>query len=206
MKSLRLIALSFVVCAILLFSEATGECFSEIRLKPVSVPKFCENAIAYEIHYFTTIEGHRLQVFPTLAERHQDADLILAEVVRQVLTDAYEAHGRWMDEWWVEPVSTGQINYLVGHDFLNQAWQEDNRRHLMRYISSKAKFTQFHKLNVILDYKQGKMVNTSVEINPVLLHLEPTQNGPDKAVVLLIPVSEEYPPPPFPEDDPEVIL
>ena len=186
-----------LLCMVLLLSTPlSAACFTSLELKAVNPPQFCQNALAYEITYFKEIAGSKLRVYPTVAERKEDADLILAKVVWAVLEDAYFAHGKHLDEWSVDATTQGMVNHLVSHDFISAAWPNQKQMSLKKYMSAKGPNLQLHLMNVILDYQDEAGYHGGTDMNPILLHFSPQPVGVDKAVVIFVSVHDEYPVPP----------
>ncbi|EKD81614.1 MAG: hypothetical protein ACD_39C01726G0005 [uncultured bacterium] len=181
------------VCAAVLFSTGSVQAmsdlapaFTHIEVEQVSAPDNFENTRRYFITYFNEVEGSKLQVFPTREEKLRDADLILARVVRQYLTDEYENQGKWMDEHVVEDSNLGKILDLVGQDNLSPAWHADNVNELRQYIHKYNDYLQLYTLHVYLDYKASKNEYYSgLDINPILLKLN-NGNHPDVANFILV--------------------
>ena len=197
-NSRRALVCFLFVCAAIVFSSGSAQAmsdlapaFTDIQVERVSAPGNFQNTRRYFITYFNEVAGSKMQVFPTREEKLRDADLILARVVREYLTDEYENQGKWMDEHVVEDSNMGKILDLVNQNYLSAAWSGENVNNLRQYMHKYDKYLQLYTLHVYLDYKAGKHEYYSgMDIDPILLKLNEGQH-PDVANFILVNYSDK---------------
>jgi hypothetical protein len=144
--------------------------FTEIKIEEIPAPNHFQNSRRYLLTYYKQTENSFLQVFPTLAEKERDHDLILAKAVRQYLEDEYHQKNKGMDEHVVEPSNKGEIFDLVAGNYLSSPWKDENINALRQYVNRNFKYIKMFVLNVYLDYSlPGGKYNYGNDFNPVLL-------------------------------------
>jgi len=169
MFSLRSLVLALVF-ACLSFSAASAASFTDMELTPVSAPEGFQHGCGFKITYFNTLDGQKYQAFPSLDERRQDADLILAKIAWAIIEQEYTAKGRFIDDWSVQPVTSQEILDLVSRDYVTEAWSSQAREKLVHYLKGHDGVEiVLNSLDAYCDYTDQKGDHFGKDRNPIIL-------------------------------------
>lgn len=183
-----LVLVAFLIVAMpsaFAMSDSTSS-YDDIEIVEIAANKNFENANRYLITYYSTRDGGRYRVFPSMEERERDADLILAQLVRKYLDECYQNKGKGMDEHVLESAYFGQILDLIGKDYLSPAWNPENLNVFRQYVHKHSANILLFTLNIYLDYKAPDGYYSGNDINPVLLHFKDDGKSADEAVFITV--------------------
>ena len=190
-RSRSLLSIVFAILFGVLPLSAAAQSFSQLGLDRVSPPDRFENSICFELTYLKDLDGKPFEVFPSRAEKEQDLDLILAQVVRRVITEDYENHGKYLDETNLQPASAQEIRHLVGTGFVTPAWGKASQQEMALYLQQNSNFLKTYKLEVYLDYQDDKGSYCSgLDVNPLLFRFGAGQQR-DRVTIVFVRQTDE---------------
>ncbi len=166
--------------------------FTHIEVKEIAPPADFVNARRYSMSYFYKDENSSRQVYPTLAEKQRDYDLILARAVRIFFEDEYHTKHKGMDEHVVEDADKRTVLDLVSQDFLSKAWSADRQNSLLQFINRHQDRMMLFTLNIYLDYSlPDGSYNYGNDINPILLRFSRTPSCHDDVTFIMVNYSDK---------------
>ncbi|MFZ5953006.1 MAG: hypothetical protein ACOYXC_20050 [Candidatus Rifleibacteriota bacterium] len=166
--------------------------FNIIEARPVPPPAAFLNARSYQLTYFYKDGENLQQVYPSLAEKQRDYDLILARAVREYIEDEYFTKNKGMDEHVVNDSNKGEIFDLVSKQYLSDPWQDENINALRQFVNRNFDNMMLFTMNVYLDYSlPGGEYNSGNDINPILLKFSKTADGTDFVTFIQVNVSDK---------------
>ncbi|NLI79100.1 MAG: hypothetical protein GX442_21985 [Candidatus Riflebacteria bacterium] len=190
-RSRSLLSIVFAILFGVLPLSAAAQSFTQLGLDRVSPPDRFENSICFELTYLKDLDGKPFEVFPGRAEKEQDLDLILAQVVRRVITEEYEDKGKYLDETNLQPSTPQEIRHLVGTGFVTPAWGKAGQREMALYLQQNSNFLKLYKLEAYLDYKDDKGSYCSgLDVNPVLFRFGMGQQR-DRVTIVFVRQTDE---------------
>lgn len=191
MFSLRSIALALVFVCCSFCSVASAASFTDLELTPVAAPDGFQNGFGYKLSYFNTLDGQKYAVYPSMAERRQDADLILAKVAWAIIEQEYHAKGRYLDDWSVQPVSSQEILDLVSRDYVTSAWDKASRDRLVHYMmGSEGVEIILNCFDAYCDYTDQKGDHFGKDRLPIILKFKRDAKN-DEVSIFSVMVSED---------------
>ena len=190
MFSLRSTVLT-VIFAFLFVSAASAASFTDLELTPVGIPDGFQQGIGFKITYFNTLSGQKFQSFPSMAERKQDADLILAKIAWAIIEQEYNAKGRFLDDWSVQQVTSQELLDLVSRDYVTPAWSGEARSRLAHYIQPAGGIeVLLNSLDAYCDYTDQKGDHFGKDRNPIIIKFKPDARN-DEVSVFNVVLSED---------------
>ncbi|MEW6709628.1 MAG: hypothetical protein AB1403_07355 [Candidatus Riflebacteria bacterium] len=188
-----LVVMAMVVCSQAAMAISNEKpIFNIIEAKPVPPPVAFLNARSYQLTYFFKDGENIQQVYPSLAEKQRDYDLILARAVREFIEDEYFTKNKGMDEHVVNDSNKGEIFDLVSKQYLSEPWQDENINALRQFVNRNSDNMMLFTMNVYLDYSlPGGGYNSGNDINPILLKFSKTANGTDYVTFIQVNVSDK---------------
>ncbi len=188
-----LVVLAMVICSRAATAISNEKpIFNVIEARPVPAPADFMNARSYQLTYFFKDGENIQQVYPSLAEKQRDYDLILARAVREYIEDEYFTKNIGMDEHVVNDSNKGEIFDLVSKQYLSEPWQEENINALRQFVSRNFANMMLFTMNVYLDYSlPGGGYNSGNDINPILLKFSKTAKGTDYVTFIQVNVSDK---------------
>lgn len=158
--------------------------FDRIELVPVAAPAGFEHSVTYQVAYFQTVDGQSREVFPARADKEKDLDLTLAQVIRQVIVNEYEANGRHVNDTALMTTTKKEILDLVTISQHGTKWTTEGRKVLARYLTAERDRLSLHRLHATLDYKlPGGTQVGAVDIDPVLVRFA---DGEERDLITVI--------------------
>ncbi len=160
--------------------------FTLVEVTPTAVPAGFENSVSYRVSYFESVNGQAVEVFPSRAQKEKDFDLIMAQVVRYVIANEYEAKGRHLDETSFESCTNEYALQLVSNDYVTKAWKTPSVNAMAAYLQANAGRLAVNKLLAYLDYQaaDGQYVS-GLDVDPVLFHFGQGQERDTVTVTLV---------------------
>jgi len=188
---------SFIrVCLFLVLGLLAGvlpaAAFQTLELTPVPAPAGFEQTVRYQVSFFQTIDGQKVEVFPTRDEKMREFDLILAAIVRRVVDEEYEGKGKFLDETDVKPCSPQEVMHLVSAPGHSPTWGKAAREDLQRFLNQGAGTLRLQKLEAYLDYQNDKGQYVSgLDVDPILYRWGSGSRARDEVTVLMISTPEQ---------------
>ncbi len=190
-RSRSLVRVVVAVLFGLLPLSVSAQSFSQLGLDRVTPPDRFENSICYEITYLKDLDGKPFEVFPAREEKEADLDLIMAQVVRRVITEEYEGKGKYLDETNLQPASAQEIRHLVSTSFVTPAWGKAGQQEMALYLQQNSNFLKLYKLEAYLDYQDDKgSFCSGLDVNPVLFRFGTGQQR-DRVTIVFVRQSDE---------------
>jgi hypothetical protein len=185
------VVLLFVCLSLFVPTGARAQSFNNLTITQVNAPQQFENSVCYEISYLGSVNGHTFEVFPSRPEKELAMDVILAQVVRHLIENEYEANGRYLDETDLKSASPQEIKHLVSRDFISKAWGKSNQKELSYYLQHNSNSLLLFKLMAYLDYVDDKGLFVSgLDVNPVLFRFGQGQMR-DRVTIIIINQSDD---------------